>query len=149
MTPARATDAREVGAGCMFLLGGLGVIAYARLYDLGTATNMGPGYFPTLLGILLVLLGGVAVWQGLRRTEAASIGAWPVVPTLFVLGAVLVFSAMITAYGLVPSVAGTVLLACYERLLRRPLEVALIIAVLVLLTTGVFFYGIQLPFRLW
>lgn len=146
---ARAMDAREVGAGVLFAAFGVVVITYARQYELGTATQMGPGFFPTMLGVLLVLLGGVAVAQGLRQPARVPIGAFPFIPTLFVLAAVLVFAVLIADYGLVPAVAAVVVLACYERLLRRPVEVAIIVVSLVVLTVGIFLYGIQLPLQLW
>jgi hypothetical protein len=146
---ARGTDAREVGAGALFMAFGAAVIIYAQQYDLGTATEMGPGYFPCLLGALLVLLGAIAVVQGRRRAAPVAIGAWPALPTVFILASVLAFALLVDAHGLIPAVVATILLGCYERLLRRPLEVAAITVALVALTVSIFHYGIQLPFRLW
>ena len=145
----RGMDSREVGAGVLFAVFGAAVLIYAQQYDLGTATQMGPGYFPSLLGGLLMLLGAIAIVQGWRRAAPVAIGAWPAIPTLFILAGVLAFAFLIDTHGLVPAVIATILLGCYERLLRRKLEVAAIVAALVLLTVGIFYYGIQLPFRLW
>ena len=41
----------------------------ARDYPFGTALRMGPGYFPTVLGGVLVLFGLYLVVQGLRSGE--------------------------------------------------------------------------------
>ena len=63
-------DAREVGAGALFMAFGAAVLVYAQQYDLGTATQMGPGYFPSLLGGLLMLLGAIAMRAGLAPARA-------------------------------------------------------------------------------
>ncbi len=143
--PVRGMDAREVGAGLLFMVFGAVVLVYAQQYDMGTATQMGPGYFPSLL----VLLGAIAIVQGRRRPAGVAIGAWPAIPTVFILAGVLAFAFLVDTRGLIPAVVATILLGCYERVLRRPLEVVAIVVALVVLTVGIFYYGIQLPFRLW
>ena len=142
-------DQRLFGAGILFVAFGVLTLVQVPGYRLGTATHMGPGYFPMLVAILLVALGALAAWLGLRAPVEAKIGRWPLAPTVFVTAGVLMFSVLIERAGLVVSVLCLVALACYERLVRRPLEVALIAAVVVALTAGVFIYGIGLPIALW
>jgi len=142
-------DSREFWAGVAFLALGGFVLVYGRSYPMGTATNMGPGYFPRLLAIILVLLGAIAVGNALRARVPARIGAWPLVPLAFVIAGVLVFAAMIDRTGLVPSVLGLMALSCYARLRRRPVEFLVLCVVVLVLVTGIFIYGIQLPFALW
>ena len=50
---------RGVMSGVMFV--GIGAIALtiARNYPMGSALRMGPGYFPNVLGGILILFGGV------------------------------------------------------------------------------------------
>jgi hypothetical protein len=50
---------------------------------------------------------------------------------------------------LVVSAVCLIAFSCYERLIRRPVEVALIAAVVTGLATAVFIYGIGLPISLW
>ncbi|MGP1664418.1 MAG: tripartite tricarboxylate transporter TctB family protein, partial [Rhodanobacter sp.] len=45
-------------AGLIFIGFGLGFVLTASNYSMGSAARMGPGYFPTVLGGLLALLGG-------------------------------------------------------------------------------------------
>jgi Na+/alanine symporter len=142
-------DRREIGAGLVFTVFGVVVVTYAQSYPLGTATKMGPGYFPTLLGIALILLGLIGVFQGWRRAERVQISAVPVLPLIFVLSGVLVFAYLINDYGLIPAVVAMVLLGCYERLRRRPFEVLAICIAMVALAVGIFYYGVQLPLDLW
>jgi len=48
---------RDYYAGALMMLIGLIVVNEGRTYQLGTLQRMGPGYFPVVLGALLVLLG--------------------------------------------------------------------------------------------
>ncbi len=140
---------REAAAGVIFLALGAAVLAMARSYTMGTATEMGPAYFPTLLAICLCVLGIIAIVQGARAHKAVAIGRWPLAPMVFVLVGVLSFAGLIDGSGLAIAVAAVVLFGCYERLLHRPLEVAVIAVGLVILADVIFIRGIQLPIDLW
>ena len=48
---------RDFYAGGLMLLVGLGIALKGATYRAGTLMHMGPGFLPTALGILLVLLG--------------------------------------------------------------------------------------------
>ena len=48
---------RDVWAGVMLIATGAAAVIIARDYAFGTSLRMGPGYFPSVLGGLLVLLG--------------------------------------------------------------------------------------------
>jgi hypothetical protein len=142
-------DRREFWAGATFLALGGFVLVYGNAYPMGTATDMGPGYFPRLLAIILVLLGVVAVVNSVRAHTDVSVGALPLVPLAFVTLGVLMFAAMIDSTGLIPAVIVLSALSCYARLARRPLEFVVLCAVVLLLAVGIFFYGIQIPLHLW
>lgn len=142
-------NAKEICAGALFLAFGAFVLLYARAYAMGTATQMGPGYFPTLLALLLCVLGLIAIVQGLRAKQGVRIGPLPLVPLAFVVAGVVGFAALINDHGLAPAVIAVVLLGCYDRLLRRPVEVAVICLALLVLADAIFIYGIQLPIDFW
>ena len=48
---------KDLVAGLMFIAVGIAAIVIASNYTLGTAARMGPGYFPRILGILMIVLG--------------------------------------------------------------------------------------------
>ena len=48
---------KDFFAGLLFIAFGIAAIAIGSNYPLGTAARMGPGYFPRILGILLIALG--------------------------------------------------------------------------------------------
>lgn len=52
-------NGKDFWAGLMFVGFGLGFMLVSFNYPMGSAMHMGPAYFPTVLGGLLVILGGV------------------------------------------------------------------------------------------
>lgn len=68
---------KEVATGSLFIGIGLAFIVYTlSTLQIGTAQNMGAGYFPIVLGSLLLMLGFVVILLGLR-TEPEAIGPVP------------------------------------------------------------------------
>lgn len=55
----KITNGKDFWAGVMFIAFGLGFMIVARNYAMGNAVRMGPAYFPTALGGILVVLGAV------------------------------------------------------------------------------------------
>jgi hypothetical protein len=63
---------KDFWAGLMFIATGLFFSLWAmEFYQMGTAVRMGPAYFPTVLGFLLVALGLIVLLQGLYARVAA------------------------------------------------------------------------------
>ena len=85
---------RDYYAGALMVLIGAIAINAAGNYQLGTLQKMGPGYFPVMLGSLLILLGvliaGTASTGGNEEQEAlphAEWRGWAAIiagPTLFI-----------------------------------------------------------------
>ena len=53
-------------AGLIIMIIGAGFLVCSRALDIGTASRIGPGYFPTILSILIILLGLVIAGLALR-----------------------------------------------------------------------------------
>jgi Tripartite tricarboxylate transporter TctB family len=138
---------QDVLAGALFLLIGLGAVAGARDYEMGTAMRMGPAYFPTVLGWILYAFGAFLLLRGIARGGGAAV-TWGWRPLAFVTLALLAFGFVITRFGLIPALAAMFLAcACAGRELRI-LEVVVLAAVLSAFAVGVFVYALKLPFRL-
>ena len=69
---------------------------------------MGPGYFPTVLGWLLAVLGVLIALPAIRRVGDGVVVRWK--NLVLVIAAVLFFAFALPVAGLVITVAGTVLL---------------------------------------
>jgi hypothetical protein len=71
---------RDYYAGALMVLVGAVAVNEARNYQLGTLQKMGPGYFPVMLGSLLILLGiliaGTASTGGNEEQEALPHAEW-------------------------------------------------------------------------
>ncbi len=73
MSPLRELmGKRDFYAGGLMLLLGLGIALKGTTYRPGTLMHMGPGFFPTSLGVLLVILGVVIAATGLSSSAEGS-----------------------------------------------------------------------------
>lgn len=103
---------KDVWSGVLFLAVGLAAVFMARNYPMGTATAMGPSYFPTVLGVLLALIGlAVVVRALLRPGEALERFGWKEVAIVQV--AVILFGALVSGAGLLPAVMVLTLVSAY------------------------------------
>jgi putative tricarboxylic transport membrane protein len=60
----RIRNPRDFWAGALFVAFGMAAVILGSRYNLGTAARMGPGYFPRILGILLIALGAIISARG-------------------------------------------------------------------------------------
>jgi putative tricarboxylic transport membrane protein len=137
-------------AGLMFIGFGLVAIIVARDYPMGSAMRMGPGYFPTYLGAILMFIGSIIVAISTRvQGEKVAGFAWR--PLIMLCLAFIVYGLSMETFGLgfIPSIALVVIISAFAIREFRPLELVLLTATLVAMTTGLFIYGIDLPYPLW
>jgi putative tricarboxylic transport membrane protein len=59
----KITNGKDFWAGLMFISFGIGFMVVSQNYPMGTAVRMGPAYFPTVLGGMLAVLGGVVFFR--------------------------------------------------------------------------------------
>lgn len=141
----KISDPKDFYAGLMFFAIGLAGMAIAFSYPLGTSARMGPGYFPRVLGGLLMLLGAVLSLRSFKQTGAEVTPiAWKAVA--LVLGAVILFGAIVTKIGLV--VATTLLIFISGYASKQFTVKASIVSAIVLSTVSVllFIVGLKLQF---
>jgi hypothetical protein len=141
-------NGKHLWAGLLFLAIGTFVAEQSLQYPLGTASHMGPGFFPLCGGILLALLGLATVLQTISRGGDEPVGAIDLLPILFLMGGVVVFALLIETAGLVPAVTALVLLSSYSRLLKKPLEVIATAVFVSVLSVILFIYVLKLPFAI-
>lgn len=102
-------DLGDILGGFLLIAIGLFAIYYAQRYNFGTMRQMGPGFFPVVLGGVLVGLGALIVLPALRRPGQ------PIVFNLrtlaLILGAVVTFGALLRPLGLPIATMVAVLLA--------------------------------------
>lgn len=132
---------KDFFSGLMFIAVG-GAFAWgATAYTVGEGARMGPGYFPLMLGTLLALLGIFITLQSLTKSASVGdkIGAFAWRPLFFILGANLLFGALLVgvpslgfpAFGFIVAIYGMVVMAGYARegaKLKESLIVATVLA---------------------
>ena len=139
---------KDFWAGILFIAIGAFAIGMGSKYNLGTAARMGPGYFPRILGILLIVLGGVLALRALRL-QGSPIPQWKWRPTLIVLGSVILFGLMVTTVGMALSTVFLIVTASAASPEFRPKEALISGICLAALAVGVFVVGLKLQLPIW
>jgi hypothetical protein len=138
---------RDFYAGLLFLFFGAVATWFARDYPMGTALRMGPGYFPMVLGVMLLALGAITCAAGLAL-RGEPIERMRTRPLLLILAAVGAFALAVEPAGIVVATVLATALAAAASPESRAREFAVLLAVLLALAVGVFTYGLGLPFKL-
>ena len=139
---------KDFWSGVLFVAIGAFALVYGSKYTLGTAARMGPGYFPRILGILLVVLGGVILFRGLR-TEGPGVPRWKLRPTLLVIGGVIVFGEIVQYLGMALSTVLLIVVTSAASHEFRPKEAIISGVLLAALASLVFVVGLGVQLPLW
>jgi uncharacterized membrane protein len=138
---------RDFIAGLLFVvLGGL-AIALARDYPFGTTMRMGPGYFPTVLGAILLLFGVYVLARGLRSGDKVK-GEWGWKPLALITVSIVLFGFLLDRAGLIPATIATLFVAAAAGREFRGKEVILLAVVMTAFSVAVFSWGLKLPYPL-
>lgn len=152
----RQTFRELLSGGVVVATGGAFSIA-ALQYGLGSFSQMEPGMFPFLVG-LIVAFTGVLIAAGALLTKAPPAPAeegksanreWRAL--LLVAAALIVFGLVISRFGMAPAVIVLVLLVGIAERERKPLQTVLVAIGLAALTTILFIYGLgmNIPVATW
>lgn len=144
----RIRSPSDFWCGLLFIAIGVAVAILAQNYRLGTAARMGPGYFPTLLGMLLALLGASLAVPAFA-VDGERVQRFHLRPLLFVLLAIAAFGVALPYLGFAAAVVALVVVAGFADPDLRPLEIAGVAAFLVVFSILIFVVLLGLPIRLW
>ena len=138
---------RDVWAGAMLIGTGAVSVIVARNYPFGTSLRMGPGYFPSVLGGLLVLFGLYLVASGLRSNEKIA-GNWSLRALVVVPLSLVMFGLLMEYAGFVPALMVLVVGSSAAGREFRWGEALLLAVGLTVFATLLFIYGLGLPYPL-
>ena len=133
--------------GLMFVGFGVLAIVVSRDYPMGSALRMGPGYFPTYLGAILVVIGAIILGRS-YRVEGEGIGPWGWRPLLWLSAAFAAFGLLIEDAGFVLALLALIVASSLAGRDTRPVELVILIALLITGSVALFVYGLELPYRL-
>ncbi len=138
---------KDFYAGLMYAAIGIGAIVVARGYTMGTSVRMGPGYFPTMLGGLLALVGVASMIRSfLHQGERIAAFSWKEI--VLVLGSVVLFGILVRGAGLVPALIALVVTSAWASEKFRLRTAVLLAIVTSVFSALVFVKGLGLPFAL-
>lgn len=137
---------QDFWAGLMFIGFGLFFAIVAQMnYQMGSAVRMGPAYFPTVLGGLLVFLGAIVMFDSFVLT-GPNVAKFHFRPLLFVMVSSLAFAYLLKPLGLVLASIALIFVSAYGGHEFKWKEVAILSVVLVIFSVLVFVKGLTLPF---
>jgi hypothetical protein len=134
---------RDFLAGALFIAAGALFFWASRNYGLGTGRRMGPGYFPTMLSVLLMLIGAGVLLVSLRSKEQVTGFAWRGFMSVLV-GTVL-FGLLIRYSGILVAVVVLVLGSAAGNPQTRWLPMAGLAAAMAAFCYGIFVKLLGLP----
>jgi hypothetical protein len=146
----RIRNPKDFYAGLLFMAFGAAFMWGATYYSMGTAARMGPGYFPVVLGGVLIGLGALIFLNGLAPTsEDGRIGAFHFKPAVLVLGGIAAFALLLRTVGFVAAILAIILVSSLASPESRLKESLLSAIVLCLASLAIFVYGLNLQFPVW
>jgi hypothetical protein len=143
----RLSNNKDLWAGAMLIATGAATVIIARNYAFGTTLRMGPGYFPTVLGGILILFGLYLVVSGLRSTDEIQ-GSWPLRAMIVLPLALVLFGVLMTHAGFLPALLALIFGSALAGPQFRLAEVLLLSAALSVISVALFVWGLGLPYPL-
>ena len=142
------SNRRQLASSALVFLLGLGTLLGSFNYEVGTSARMGAGYFPMVLGALLLLIGALLLATPGSAQEDEDVGAPQYRGWACVIGGMLAFIVLGAYAGLIPATFSLIFISALgdkENSLITAVSLALCMTVIAVL---VFSYGLQIQFPL-
>ena len=137
-------NAKDFWTGLIYVFFGSSAILIGREYGMGTAIKMGPAYFPTILGGLLVGIGAISVIRSFI-IPGTPIAAFAFKGLTLVTVSALVFGFLVRGAGLAVALPLLVIISAYASTRFRWRPTLLIAAGLTVFCALVFLKGLGIP----
>ena len=139
---------KDLWAGLMYMGTGSIGMWMALDYPFGSALRMGPGYFPTVLGGIMVAMGLYVLALGLRKNHEKIEGNWSIRALIVLPIAMVVFGVLMEEAGFIPAMLALIPISAAAGRDFKWLEVVLLTIGLIIICTAGFIYGLGLPYPL-
>jgi len=139
---------KDLWAGLMYIVTGASGMWIARDYPFGSALRMGPGYFPSVLGGLMIAMGLYVLALGLRKDHEKIEGNWSL-RALFVLPlSCVVFGVLMEEAGFIPAMAALIPISAAAGREFKWVEVIVLTIGLTIACAAGFIFALGLPYPL-
>jgi len=137
---------RDLAAGIVFVIIGMAFTGNAWLtLRLGEANSMGPGYFPVLLGLVLIGFGGAIAFSAIGKSGEA-FGAVPWRGVTLITAAIVFFALTVRGLGMAPALGIATFVASMASGRLSPRGALLLAIGLTTFCIVVFLYALRLPY---
>jgi hypothetical protein len=137
-------EVKDFWTGVIYIFFGASAVIIARDYGMGTALRMGPAYFPTVLGSLLVVIGVISVIRSLVK-QGSPIGRFGIKGLALVVTSTLSFGLLVKGAGLVVALPILVISSAYASQRFRWSTAIALAAGLTIFCVFVFIKGLGVP----
>jgi hypothetical protein len=135
---------KDFWTGLIYICFGSSAMLIAREYGMGTAIKMGPAYFPTILGGLLVGIGAISTIRSFI-ISGAPVGAFAFKGLILVSVSVLLFGFLVRGAGLAVALPLLVIISAYASTYFRWCPTIITAVGLTLFCALVFLRGLGIP----
>ncbi len=144
----RILSIRDFWAGALLCAVALLFLLDGVRYRFGSPAEMGPGFFPRVLSLLLLVIGVVVMLRAVR-SDAAALDKLHLRPLALVCAALLVFAATLTTLGLVAAALCVVVLSTFAGGRSAWWEIVLLAVGLSVFSAILFVYALGQPIPVW
>lgn len=138
---------RDFWTGAMFIAIGATSVVLAHNYPFGSIRHMGPGFFPSILGGLLIPMGIYTMVKGIQSKEKFE-GTWPVRALIIIPGVILLTGFVMKIWGFIPALVFLTIGSSSAGKEFNFFEALLLSIVLTIISVLTFIWGLGLPFPL-
>ena len=135
---------KDFWIGVVYVAFGSAAIIVSRNYGMGTALKMGPSYFPTILGGLLIVIGAISLIRSFIK-PGNPFGTFAFKGLLLITVSIILFGFIVRGAGLVIALPVLVIISSYASI-RFRWKYSLVLAVgLTIFCILVFLKGLGVP----
>jgi len=140
----------DFAAGSLYVIVGVSAAYIAGGYTMGTAADMGTGFFPFWLGVILAAIGAaICASSALSRAAREKLSSWDWQSLAWVSLSVLVFALLFEAAGMVLSIFALVLISSLASREFRWKSAIANACLLNVISYSAFVWLLNIPLRVW
>ena len=140
---------QDFWTGLFFLVFGMATVVLSRKYNLGTTARMGPGYFPTMLGVIMAGIGAISIGRSFLSPDGGQISPLNLGLLARLLLSVVAFGFLLNPMGLFIAAFVAVFVASWAGPEFNLGEGIVVAAVLSASSWLVFVYGLRQTMPVW